>query len=469
MSNTPLPIPNQHAGSRTVAPVAYSISPLDAADLATAANPTREIRIGLIIAGLFFVIFLGWAAFARLDAAAYAQGTLVVSGQRQAVQHRDGGVVGGILVHDGQRVRRGQLLVSLVAAEVRAQERAYASQAIGLLAQRARLRAEQSGERRVAAPVEYTELRVGDRAEAALALKLQQAELEARASVLAAQRGALGQRAAQSGEKGRGYSRQVASTDEQLRLLDQQIEALKPVVAKGFVSQTRMRELERMRAQLTGLGGQYSASVAETREAARESRIQMLQAEQTYRERTAADLRDVESRLGDLLPRLSAARDQLARTEIRSPATGTVVGLSVFTPGGVIAPGQKLMDIVPERTPLLIQARISPDDADDLVVGQRTLIKFVGLHDRSLPELEGKLTRLSADIFTDERTGQSYFTAEVTVPIEQIRLIGDVRGKDFALRAGLPAQVLIPLRKRTALDYLLEPLVGAFWTSFREH
>jgi len=379
MSHTPLPAAGRRTRSHAAAPTAINVYTPDAADrLAETAEPAREIRIGLIIAGLFFVLFLGWAAFARLDAAAYAQGSLVVSGQRQTVQHRDGGVVGEILVHDGQRVRRGQLLVRLAAADVRAQERAYASQAIGLLAQRARLQAEQLGEKQVAAPVEYAELRLEDRAEAALALKLQQTELEARASVLAAQRGALGQRAAQSGEKGRGYSRQVASTNEQLRLLDQQIEALKPVVAKGFVSQTRMRELERMRAQLNGQSGQYSASVAETREAARENQIQILEAEQTYRERTAADLRDVETRLGDLLPRFSAARDQLARTEIRSPATGTVVGLSVFTPGGVIAPGQKLMDVVPERTPMLIQARIAPDDADDLAVGQRTLVKFVG-------------------------------------------------------------------------------------------
>ncbi len=146
-----------------------------------------------------------------------------------------------------------------------------------------------------------------------------------------------------------------------------------------------------------------------------------------------------------------------------------MVGLTIFTPGGVIAPGQKLMDIVPERQPLRIQARIAPDDADDLHVGQRTLVKFPGLHERTLPNLDGTLTRLSADSFTDEKTGQTYFTGEVTVPLDQIALIRKVRGRDFALRAGMPVQVLIPLRKRTALDYALEPLVGSFWSSFREH
>lgn len=433
------------------------------------ADPRGDIRVGAVIAGLFFVVFLGWAMFARLDAAAYATGTLVVSGQRQAVQHRDGGVVGKIYVHEGQRVERGQLLMQLAAAEVQAQERALASQAIRLLAQRARLDAEQLGRSQITPPKEFASLSPEDREEAALAMRLQQTELQARTAVLAAQRGALGQRVAQSGEQGRGYGEQAVSAGEQLRLIEEQIAALKPVADKGFVSATRMRELERARAELQGRRGQYSASVAQTRGAARENELQVLEAERSFRERTAADLRDVETRLGEILPRWTAARDQLERTAIRAPATGAVVGMSVFTPGGVVAPGQKLMDIVPERTPLLIQARFAPEDADDLTVGQRTLVKFAGLHERNLPNLEGKLTRLSADSFVDEKSGLSYFTGEVTVPRDQLRLIQDVRGSDFALRAGMPVQVLIPLRKRTALDYALEPLIGSFWSSFREH
>jgi HlyD family type I secretion membrane fusion protein len=434
-----------------------------------AADPSRDIRTGLIIAALFFVGFLGWAAFARLDAAAYAPGVLVVSGQRQSVQHRDGGVVGGIFVAEGQRVVRGQLLMQLSAAEVRAQERALASQSIRLLAQRARLEAEQLGRSTITPPKEFASLAGEDRSDAALAMQLQRTELSARAAVLGAQRGALSQRVAQSGEQGRGYGEQAKSTVEQLRLVDAQIAALKPVADKGFVSQTRMRELERARADLEGRRGQYAASVAQTQGAARESEIQVLEAERTFRERTASDLRDVESKLGELLPKWVAARDQLERTAIRAPATGAVVGLTIFTPGGVIAPGQTLMDIVPEKTPLRVQARISPDDADDLSVGQQALVRFSGLHERTLPNLHGRITRLSADSFTDQKTGQSFFTGEVTLPPDQLRFIQDVRGSDFELRSGMPVQVLIPLRKRTALDYALEPLIGSFWSSFREH
>ncbi len=433
------------------------------------ADPRRDIRNGLIVAAIFFLGFLGWATFARLDAASYAEGVLAVSGQRQSVQHRDGGVVEKIFVRDGQRVRQGELLLRLGSPEVYASERALASQTIRLLAQRARLQAEQLGQTRVPEPREFATLNSEDQAEARLAMRLQQTELSARTATLAAQRDALGQRGAQSNEQGRGYGEQVLSAQEQLKLLEAQLDALRPVAAKGFVSQTRLRELERMRAELQGQRGQYAASVAQTREAARESQIQRLEAERTFTERTAADLRDVEVRLGELLPKLGAAREQLARTEIRSPATGAVVGLTVFTPGGVIQPGQKLMDIVPEEAPLRIQARISPDDADDLRVGQATSVKFPSLHERDIPPLNGTLTRLSADSFTDEKTGVSYFTGEVTVSPAELHVLARFRGEQFKLRPGMPAQVLIPLRKRTALDYALEPLVGGFWSSFREH
>ena len=433
------------------------------------ADPGHDIRNGLIVAALFFLGFLGWAAFSRLDSAAYAQGQLVVSGQRQTVQHRDGGIVTQIYIHDGDRVTRGQLLMQLNDDDTRAIERALASQSIRLLAQRARLEAEQLGQRTIAPPAQFAALDADDAREAALAMQLQTTELAARQSVLAAQRGALGERVAQSGDEGRGLGQQAASAREQIRLLDDQIAALRPLADKGFVAQTRMRDLERARADLQGRGGQFTAGVAQSAGAARERELQSLETTRTFRERAASDLSDVETKLGDLLPKWTAAREQLARTQIRAPATGLVVGLAVFTPGGVVAAGQKLMDIVPERTPLLIQARFAPDDVDDLVAGQKTLIKFTGLHERALPSLEGRLVRVSADALIEEKTGVSYFQAEIQVPPSQIAEIRTVRGRAFSLHAGMPVQVLVPLRKRTALDYMLEPLVGGFWSSFREH
>jgi HlyD family secretion protein len=184
-------------------------------------------------------------------------------------------------------------------------------------------------------------------------------------------------------------------------------------------------------------------------------------------ERVASELRDVENSLNDVLPKLNAAKDQLARTEIRAPVSGAVVGLSIFTPGGVIEPGQKLMDIVPERAPLTIEARLAASDGDDVHRGQDAFVRFESLHERALPALKGQVTRMSADAFTDEKTGASFYTAEVTVPLSELKKIEEMRGD--VLRAGLPVVVEIPVRKRTALQYAFEPLTSSLNRAFREH
>jgi len=169
-----------------------------------------------------------------------------------------------------------------------------------------------------------------------------------------------------------------------------------------------------------------------------------------------------------VLPKWSAARDELARTQVRAPVSGTVVGLSVHTIGGVIAAGQTLMDIVPRASAVVIEARFSPTDVDDLAVGQKAEIRFAGFPGRSLPIIEGKLTRLSADSFVEEKTGIAYFLGEVTIAPDQIALIRDYREGDFAMKPGMPVEVVVPLRRRTALQYMIDPLTDTMWRSFRE-
>lgn len=431
-------------------------------------RPDRDLRTGIIVAGLFFVLFLGWATFARLDAASYAPGKLTVAGQRQSVQHRDGGVVGAIFVKEGQHVVRGQPLMELAAAEVRAQARMYGAQLIELKAQRARLIAEQLGTA-IHWPPEFASLTGQDRQDAQEAVQLQTTQFNARAAVLAAQTGTLHEEAAQVQETKRGFHAQLDASAEQARLITEELDSLRDVAEKGYVSKSRMRALERARADLLGQKGQYSASIARSTAEASENRLKALEATKAYKERAASELRDVEFSLNEILPKYRAAKDQLARLQIRAPATGTVVGLNVFTVGGVISPGQKLMDIVPDKAGLVIEARISPDDVDDLRTGQEAQIRFTSLHERDLPIMRGRMTRLSADSFQDEKSGISYYTAEITVPPQELEAIRQVRGRSFALRAGMPVQALIPLRKRTALQYAFEPLTQMLWLSFREH
>jgi HlyD family secretion protein len=432
-------------------------------------RPDRDMRVGTIIAVAFFVLFLGWAAFARLDAAAYAPGRLTVSGQRQSVQHRDGGVVGAIFVKEGQHVRQGQPLMELAAAEVRAQARMYGAQTIALQAQRARLIAEQMGASHVEWPSEFATLTGQEKQDAQEAIRLQQTQFNARSSVLAAQTGVLREQANQVQQTARGYRSQLSASSEQERLIGEELESLRDVAEKGFVSKSRIRALERARADLQGQEGQFTASIARSGAEAGENRLKALEAEKSYRERGATELRDVEFALNEILPKYRAAKDQLARLEIRAPATGTIVGLTVFTVGGVISPAQKLMDIVPDRAGLVIEARIAPDDIDDLKLSQKAQVRFTSLHERDLPIMDGQITRLSADSFQDEKTGASFYTAEVRVPSRELDVIRKVRGADFKLKAGMPVQVLVPLRRRTALQYAFEPLTQSLWLSFREH
>lgn len=431
-------------------------------------DPRREIRAGLIVAAIFFLLFLGWASFARLDAASYGVGRVTVSGQRQTVQHRDGGVVGAIYVKDGERVRQGQLLLRLAAAEVREQERSLSAQVIGLLAQRARLRAEQMGLSRIPVPAEFTSLAPEDQAEARRVLRVQEAQLRARSSLLSTQQGVLGQQRAQVNEQSVGYRSQLQAIVEQEKLLQAELDGLRSVAEKGFVSANRIRALERALADLRGQRGRLQASISESSESIGESRLRVVETERAQQERIASELRDVEYSLAETMPRLRAARDQLVRTEVRAPVGGSIVGLTVFTVGGVIAPGQKLMDIVPERSALVVEARFSPNDVDDLRVGQQATVKFTGLQDRDLPSLHGEVRRVSADSFTDEKTGEAFFTADIVVPPAQIDEIRAVRGAEFSLKPGMPVQILVPLKERTALQYLLQPLTDSLWRSFRE-
>ena len=225
---------------------------------------------------------------------------------------------------------------------------------------------------------------------------------------------------------------------------------------------------ERAAADLEGEEGSLNAQIARANEAIGETRLQILGVGRDTQAEVAEQLRQVQVQLNELQPRLAASRDQLARALVRAPASGQVVGLTVFTEGGVVQPGQTLMEIVPAEASLVIEARVAPPDADDLELGQRTEVRFTAFRDRALPILRGEVTGISADSFTDERTGEAYFRATVIVPPEELARIGVGPDEATALRPGLPVEVVVPQRKRTALQYFIEPLTRNLWRSFRE-
>ena len=427
----------------------------------------REGRIGWMLVLLFFGLFLGWAAFVRLDAAAYAGGTVAVAGNRQAVQHQQGGIVAGLHVREGQRVAQGQVLIELAGSETRALERSLNAQAIALQAQRARLTAQLTGLPFVP-PAGFAALQGDDRVEAERAMALQRRELAAGETALTDQRVVVAQQAAQLVSRSIGIREQLRAIDQQQRLLDDELRGMKALAAKGFASENRIRALERNAAALEGEAGRLRASDAEAREQIGEKQLQGRALTSDDRQQLTDLLRTTEYTLNDLLPKLSAARAALANTQIRAPAAGQVVGLAVHTVGGVIGAGERLMEIVPDRAALVIQARISPDDADDLFVGQPAEVRIPALHARGLPAILGTIRRLSADSFEDERTGVRFYTGEVLVPEAGLATMRrHATGRE--IKPGLPVEILVPLRRRTLLQYLLEPLNQSLWQSFREH
>jgi HlyD family secretion protein len=430
-------------------------------------DPKMEIRMGAVVALLFFVLFLGWSAFVPLDAGVHAPGTIVVSGNRQSVQHRDGGVVTALHVREGQHVNAGDVLIELSAPELRAAERALTSDYLTLLAQRARLIAERSGQRDFAAPVEFASLSPEDRQIASHVLQLQRSEMRARSQAISSQKSVLGQRAGQLVQQQSGYVRQRAAIEEQERLIADELKGLMSIADKGYASMNRVRALERAQAELKGQEAAMEAEYGRAGEGIGETRMQALTVTNERLEQIEGELKDTQSKISEVLPKLIATREQLRRAQLRAPATGQVVGLTVFTVGGVVEPGKTLMDIVPDGRDLIVQAQLKNTDADDVYVGQKAQVRFVSVQNRSLPLFTGRVRTISADSFTDEKTGRSYFRAEIAVPKRELQKLRSTLGNG-ELRPGLPVETVLTVRKRTALQYLLEPLEGALWRSGHE-
>ena len=428
-------------------------------------TPRRELAIGGGIIVVFFVIFLGWAAFAPLDAGAYAQGQIAVTGNRQAVQHREGGVVSALHVAEGDTVRRGQILLQLSSGELRATERGVAGQVYALIAQRARLTAERDRLGTIPAPPEFAGLAGDDLVLARESLRIQQLQFGARRSGRSTETGVLGQRVAQLDEQIEGYERQIAANVEQQRLIQEELTGMRSLADQGYAPLTRVRALERAAAQLDGEMGSLRSQIARSREAIGETRLQVSGVSTRMNEDVADQLRQIDVQLNELRPRMVELRAQIARTEVRAPVSGEVVGLTIFTAGGVIQPGQTLMEVVPRDASQVIAAKVNPNDVDNLRVGMTTEVRFPGLRERQPPKIHGRVTRISGDSFTVEQTGATYYRAEIVVPASELRTLGRAAS---ALRPGAPVEVIILLRKRTALEYLLEPLTDNLWRSGSE-
>jgi HlyD family secretion protein len=426
---------------------------------------TASLKGPTIVAGgvilLFFGGFGSFAALAPLAGAAIAPGVVSPDGNRKTVQHLEGGIVSEILVQDGSRVERGTPLLRLDATAVRAEHAQLTAEIHALLATQARLLAEQRG----TATIEFPELLLATAGEPRVAQLLadEQERFATRHAALVDRKAILRQRIAQLHEEIGGLDAQIESQGVQLELIEEETEGVRELLEKGLERRPRLLALERAKAQIDGQRAANGAGIARARQAIAEDELQMVALDSERADEVAAELAGTRRELTQFGERLRTSEDRLARCVIVAPAAGTVVELRVHTPGGVIEPGDPLLDLVPDDE-LLIDARVAPTDIDAVHSDQNAQIHLLAYSSRSTPKIAGRVRQVSADALQDPRTGVAYYAVRVMVDrAELARLAPEV-----ALAPGMPAEVSIETGERTLLQVLLNPLRTVLRRGLRE-
>ena len=421
-----------------------------------------SVLTGLVTLALLGVSFLVWGIGTTLDAAIVAPGQIEVESNRQIVQHPDGGVVASIAVTEGQSVAAGDLLLSLDGNLLSSELAIVEGQLFESRARRARLEAERDDAPAVSVPPDLAAL-AADRADVAEQLDGQLRLFDARRDTLARQTEQLARRKDQTQSQIAGIDAQAAALATQLDLIEQELADQQSLLDKGLAQSGRVLALQREQAGLQGQIGELAAARAQAEGRETEFDLEILRLAAARREEASTLLRDIGSSELELAERRRALTERVARLDIRAPVAGTVLGLAVTTPRAVIRPADPILYIVPQDRPLVIAARISPIHVDEIQVGQSVRVVLPAFPSRTTPELEGILALVSADALVDQATGQSYYRAEVTLPPDQLRRLGDL-----ALLPGMPVETYIRTGARTPMAYLLQPFTDYFRKAFRE-
>ena len=421
----------------------------------------RVISSGLTIVIIFLVVFLGWAAFAPLESALMAPGVVIVESHRKPIQHLEGGIVREILVREGQSVRAGQALVRLDDTQARTALELLQDQADTLEAQEARLVAEREGSDIIKFPADLLS-RTKD-TKVAQAILGEQRTFQSRRDSLNQQIAILTARKTENVRVVAGLKDQQTAVEAQIALIRKEADGVQQLVAKGLEPVPRLLALQRQAADLTGQRGQLAEKISQVDVNTGETDLQILNLKSQQLDDVLKDLRDVQSKRFDLLDRIQAARDVLNRTVLAAPVAGRVVDLALHTKGAVIKPGDTVMEIVPQRDQLEVEAHVRPEDADDVTVGMTAKVGLSAYKQRRLPLLTGVVTSLSADRITDARTGQGYFVADVSIDRAALEDYPNAR-----LIPGMPIEVAFDTGSRTALEYLLEPVRDVMRKGMRE-
>ncbi|AUX78430.1 HlyD family type I secretion periplasmic adaptor subunit [Sinorhizobium fredii] len=427
---------------------------------ATNAIARYMLVAGVSIAALVFGVG-GWAATSSLSGAVVGAGTVVVEGNVKRIQHRDGGIVGEIRVRDGQPVTAGELLIRLDDTVTRANLAVIVKQIDQLQARAMRLTAERD---EAAEPESSKELRgkLGD-PEVAAYVNAEKALFQARRRTIDGQKAQLRQRVHQLAQETHGLEARRDAKDDELRLIDEELRGIASLHAQGLMPFSRLAELKRMKAQLSGERGQLMAEIARAATQTTETELQILQLDQDRRSEVLTELRDVDNKLAELTEQRVAAEDQLKRIDIFAPRNGIVHELAVHTVGGVIAAGETVMQIVPVNDSLVVDAKIQPADIDQLHLGQKATLRFSAFNQRTTPEITGEVQTIAANLSSNPQTGEAWYTARIRISSVELQKLGSL-----ALHAGMPVEAFVQTGERTALSYLVKPLGDQIARAMRE-
>jgi HlyD family secretion protein len=425
----------------------------------------RSIRVHLIV-GLAVVLLLagglgGWGATVQISGALIAPGAVVVDSNVKKVQHPTGGVVGEVRVRDGDLVKAGDIVVRLDETVVKASLAIVVKTLNGLWARAARIEAEQRGSDKVVFPATLT-----DRADDPDVRDVMASEaklFEVRVNGRTGQKAQLRERVTQLNEEIAGLTAQETSKDKEIALVEKELVGVRQLYDQHLVQISRLTTLERDAARLSGERAQYIASRAQAKGKITETELQIIQVDKDMISEVSKDLRETNDKIGEFVERKVTAEDQLRRIDIRAPQDGMVLQSTVHTVGGVITAGDAIMMIVPQADDLSVEAKVNPQDIDKLQIGQKTLLRLSAFNQRTTPELNGVVTRVSADVTTDQRTGQSYYTIRVSMPPDEVARLGDVK-----IIPGMPVEAFVQTGDRTLLSYLMKPLSDQVMRSFRE-
>lgn len=422
--------------------------------------PVRQVPLGLLVLAVFITILALWFALAPINSAIISPGIVQVASHRKTIQHFEGGIIEEILVKNGDVVTQGQPLIKLKSVFPAAEMAQLDAQYLETLAIIARLEAEQSGASEIKLPPE-----LADRADEPAVQAVMAGQQQILDSFLHLQQerlSVLEQNMAQGEEEMNGRRLQIEARQQQQKLLKEELGLLEGLFDKNLMSRTRILETSQQLARVEGDIGEYQADIARINKNVLETRLQINEMRAAEALRITQQLREERAKLYDISQRLTAARDVLGRTTIVSPVDGEVVNLQVYTTSGVIAPGQPIMEIVPQDDDLIVQAFINPNDIDEVRVGMPADVRLTSVTRRSRVPLEGVVTLVSPDRLVDEKTGNAYYEARIEVS-------ADGNNPEMpVLMAGMGADVFIRTGERTALEYLMEPFLRNVRMGFRE-